>query len=107
MLDLYDQIAGASVPYPEHVPVSMELQDLFRRILNPDPAARLTAEEVRGRNGGVEAGSGSDSRVLPTALEQNTGHGIPQGGAMRSLVACASMPTTCGRSQAACMSITA
>ncbi|KAL6777693.1 hypothetical protein ACKKBG_A15290 [Auxenochlorella protothecoides x Auxenochlorella symbiontica] len=46
VLDLYDQIAGGSVPYPEHVPVSMELQDLFRRILNPDPAARLTAEEM-------------------------------------------------------------
>ncbi|KDD74002.1 protein kinase, partial [Helicosporidium sp. ATCC 50920] len=43
---LYDLIATGDVPYPEAVPVSIELQDFFRRILCPVPDARLTAQDM-------------------------------------------------------------
>lgn len=51
VLDLYDAIAGEEVPYPRGTPISMELQDLFLRLLHKDPRHRITAAEVHGRGG--------------------------------------------------------
>jgi hypothetical protein len=46
LADLYEAIEAAEVPFPAHVPVSMELQDLLLRALAADPARRATAEEL-------------------------------------------------------------
>lgn len=46
LMELYDSIAAAEVPFPEAVPVSIELQDLLVRTLCKDPGARITAAEL-------------------------------------------------------------
>ncbi len=46
LMELYEDIAEAVVPFPPSVAVSMELQDLLLRALHKDPEARITAEEM-------------------------------------------------------------
>ena len=46
LMELYEDIAEATVPFPSNVSVSMELQDLLLRILHKDPEARITAAEM-------------------------------------------------------------
>jgi serine/threonine protein kinase len=46
LMELYEDIANATVPFPPSVAVSMELQDLLLRALHKDPEARITAAEM-------------------------------------------------------------
>ena len=46
LIDLYDQIAERDVTFPDNVPLSINLQDLFLRLLNKDPKYRITIEEL-------------------------------------------------------------
>ncbi|KAI8109697.1 hypothetical protein M9434_000976 [Picochlorum sp. BPE23] len=46
LIDLYDQIADKDITFPENVPLSINLQDLFLRLLNKDPKYRITIEEL-------------------------------------------------------------
>jgi serine/threonine protein kinase len=46
MLELYENITAANVPFPENVPVSMELQDLLLRTLCKDDSHRISVTEL-------------------------------------------------------------
>lgn len=46
MLELYENITAANVPFPENVPVSMELQDLLLRTLCKDDTHRINVREL-------------------------------------------------------------
>jgi serine/threonine protein kinase len=46
MLELYENITAANVPFPENVPVSMELQDLLLRTLCKDDSRRISVTEL-------------------------------------------------------------
>ena len=46
VVDLYDTIAEKEVEFPEGRALSIELQDLFLRLLHKNPKYRITAEEL-------------------------------------------------------------
>jgi [calcium/calmodulin-dependent protein kinase] kinase len=46
VVDLYDNIAEEEVSFPEGQALSIELQDLFLRLLNKNPNYRITADEL-------------------------------------------------------------
>eukprot|EP00890_Picochlorum_soloecismus_P005639 jgi/Picsp_1/6076/NSC_03430-R1_serine threonine protein kinase 3 len=46
LIDLYDQIADSQITFPENVPLSLNLQDLFLRLLNKNAEFRITTKEL-------------------------------------------------------------
>lgn len=46
LIDLYDQIADSEIIFPENVPLSLNLQDLFLRLLNKQAKFRITAQDL-------------------------------------------------------------
>ena len=46
IIELYDNIAEKDVVFPEDVPLSINLQDLFLRLLNKNPKHRIPIEEL-------------------------------------------------------------
>lgn len=46
IIELYDNIAEKDVTFPQDVPLSINLQDLFLRLLNKSPQHRITIKEL-------------------------------------------------------------
>lgn len=46
LFDLYESIAAAEIEFPQHVPLSIELQDLLLRMMCKDPNIRISADEL-------------------------------------------------------------